>query len=607
MFKRLFVREKTANVLDEEALRTPGRVIFLNLISNKLAIIGFCGFVAVTLFSFVGSRVYPIALTYNELTNNNLRPSTNYLKYPKILNEKNIVKIVSGVSFSVALDDLGDLYIWGTESNLSLNNVSDPIMDIPAEVRNAKIKDIEAGASHIVCTDDAGNFYSWGYYGNGQTKMPFDVAAALGQPGVSIVQMNAMRQWTALLGSDGNLYIWGSRQAITVYDVPPEYEGRITEFTAGDNNMALLLDDGSVTVIGQSGNEFTDSIPDELKDGSVNVVDIVATNRNVLALDDRGGLHLWGSAENRLNVIPEFTGTPIYINAGYKNFVVVTDDGSVVCWGANELKQLKLPKDLTGTVKVYVDYFQFYAVDNGGKIIGAWGNKGYLWGSDQFGRDIFTRVIHGGRISLSVGAIAIVISVLISIIVGLVSGYFGGWIDHTLMRLADVFSALPFLPIAITLNYVIGHRISQANRVYLIMIVLGVLNWMGLARLIRAQLLLEREKDFVLAARSLGIKQRDIMVRHILPNVVNLIIVNVTLGYASFMLSEAALSFLGFGVPEPTPTWGNMLTSAQESAVIQYYWWRWIIPALFVVAAALSINMLGDALRESMDPRSNER
>jgi len=139
------------------------------------------------------------------------------------------------------------------------------------------------------------------------------------------------------------------------------------------------------------------------------------------------------------------------------------------------------------------------------------------------------------------------------------------------------------------------------------MALLGILGWMPLARLIRAQLLLEREKDFVLAARSLGIKQSGIMLRHILPNVLNMVIVSVTLGYAIYILQEAVFSFLGFGIPEPTPSWGNMLNTAMESAVIQHYWWRWVIPSLFVVAAAFSVNLVGDGLREAMDPRSNER
>ena len=220
---------------------------------------------------------------------------------------------------------------------------------------------------------------------------------------------------------------------------------------------------------------------------------------------------------------------------------------------------------------------------------------------------MLTRLIHGGRISLTVGAIAVVISTILAIIVGLTSGYFGGWVDHLLMRITDIFYAIPFYPIAVTLSFVIGNSISESARMYLIMVILGLLGWMGLAQLIRAQLLLEREKDFVLAAKALGIRQKGIMVRHILPNVFNLIIVNITLNYASSLLSEAGLSFLGFGVAEPTPSWGNMLTSAQQSTVIQYYWWRWIIPGIFVIIAALSINMVGDALREAMDPRSNER
>ena len=236
-----------------------------------------------------------------------------------------------------------------------------------------------------------------------------------------------------------------------------------------------------------------------------------------------------------------------------------------------------------------------------------WGNKGYLFGSDEFGRDILGRLIHGGRISLTVGAIATGISVFIAIMVGLAAGYFGGWIDHLLMRIADIFSAIPFYPIAVTLSYAIGNRISQSGRLYLIMVILGVLGWMGLARLIRAQLLVEREKDFVLAAKALGIKQSKIMWRHILPNVFNLVIVNITLSYASSILSEAGLSFLGFGVAQPTPSWGNMLTTAQQSIVIQYYWWRWFVPGIFVVGAALSANLVGDALREAIDPRENER
>jgi len=610
MFKRLFVRDKIElSVLEEEAIRTPLKTILINLFHNKLAIIGIIGFVLILLFSFVGSQLFPVSRTYIELTNSSIRPGRKFLKYPKELNEKKIVKIVSGVSFSVALTDDGNLTVWGIECNRLMRNVSDLILEIPNDIKNANIVDIEAGSRFVICTDDRGNFYGWGLYSNGQTEMPAMIAQRFKYGGAKIVRMVAGTQWSAVLGDDGYLHVWGSQQSRINFLVPVEVEGRIVNMVASENNMILVLDDGSLCAIGMAGTEYYEQLPAVLSDGTVRAEKIVSTNRNVLVVDERGDVHLWGSIENKGNVLPDGinNGEVAYIDAGYKNFAVINTSGELFVWGANDLKQLEVPKNLSGFTKVFVDFFQFYAMDDEGTIVGAWGNKGYLWGSDQFGRDMFTRIIHGGRISLTVGAISVAISIVLAIIVGLSSGFFGGWVDHLLMRLTDIFESIPFFPIAITLSYVIGHRMEQINKLYVIMITIGVLGWMGLARMIRAQLLVEREKDFVLAARALGIKQRSIMVRHILPNVFNFVIIGITLGYASALLLEAGLSFLGFGVKEPDPSWGNMLTSAQESTVIQYFWWRWVIPALFVIGAALSINMLGDALREAMDPRSNER
>jgi len=619
MFKRLFVREKLElNLLEEEAMRTPAKEIFLKLIHNKLAIIGFIGFMCILLFSFVGSQIWPLERLYTEMTNTNIGPSQNFLKMPKELDDKNIVKIASGVSFSVALTDDGNLTIWGTECNIALEGISEPILIIPEEIQNANIVDVEAGMRFIIALDDEGNFYGWGHAGHGQTEIPdevtfmMDIWAMMDPSASDIVKMAAGSMWSAALTRDGNLYIWGSRSAINTLIVPTRAQGKIVDFAAGDNNMILIIEDGTLVPMGQRGNEFYDDVPPELMDGSVRVVEVVATNRNVVARDENGVIHLWGSAIDRLNRTPENMTLDhvVDINAGYKNFIAVKDNGEIFIWGAHELAQLKLPKELRGptdTVIVFADAHQFYAADKDGNIIGAWGNKGYLWGSDQFGRDVFTRIIHGGRISLTVGVIAVVISTFIAIVVGLSAGFFGKWIDHTLMRVADIIDAVPFIPLVITLSYALSHDVDEQTRLVMIMVILGILGWTGLARLIRAQLLVEREKDFVLAARALGIKQSGIMRRHILPNVFNFVIVSVTLAYASYLLTEAGLSFLGFGVREPTPSWGNMLTSAQDSMVIRHFWWRWIIPGLFVIAAALSINMVGDALREAMDPKSNER
>ncbi|MFI3231384.1 MAG: ABC transporter permease, partial [bacterium] len=145
------------------------------------------------------------------------------------------------------------------------------------------------------------------------------------------------------------------------------------------------------------------------------------------------------------------------------------------------------------------------------------------------------------------------------------------------------------------------------HRIMLIMVILGLLSWPGLARLTRAQILSEREKEFVIAAKAVGVKEANIIFKHIMPNVITVLIVNVTLSFASSMLTESSLSFIGFGVVEPNPTWGNMLNKAQDSQVIRTFWWQWVFPALALSFSTISINSIGDGLRDAIDPHSNDR
>lgn len=611
--KRLFASRKAKlSVLEEEAARTPFKTVINNFSRRKLGMFGLIGFIAIFLFSFVGSLFVNGDLNYFELTEANLPPGYNYLNYPKELkgNGLDIVKIVSGNSFSAALTKDGKVYMWGTEPNRKLRKVSDYVLDIPKEVQNAFIVDIEAGTKHMIAIDNFGNFYGWGYYSNEQTTLPNPMLESwverINNGQERIVQMQASQMWSAVLTDQGNFYIWGGIQALSQIVVPSELNGHIKKIATGDVCITLLLDDGTIRVFGEAGSEYLTTVPPELMDGSVHVVDVVSGNRNALALDDQGNLYLWGSGLYGVMDVPEISGRPVKLEGNYKNFAVITEDGSMFVWGANELNQLKVPGINEKIVNVFGDYSKFYAIGESGKIY-AWGNRGFLFGTDEKGRDVFTRVILGGRISLTVGAIAVVIEIILALIIGMAAGFYGGWLDMMLMRLADIVMSLPFTAIAITLAAVLGSKVAPMDRMYLIMVILGILGWPDLARLVRAQILLEREKDFVLSAKALGIKENVIMRRHILPNVFNLVIVNITLGYASAMLTEAGLSFLGYGVTEPQPSWGNMLESAKRMTVIQYHWWRWIIPGLFVIFAALCMNLIGDALREAMDPRSNER
>ncbi len=175
------------------------------------------------------------------------------------------------------------------------------------------------------------------------------------------------------------------------------------------------------------------------------------------------------------------------------------------------------------------------------------------------------------------------------------------------MRFTEIVSSFPFYPLIITLSALLPVNVSQNTRLMMIMVLLGIIGWTGIARLVRGQILAERERDYITAARALGVTNKSILVRHILPNILSIVIVNATLGYAGNLLTEAGLSFLGFGVQEPMPSWGNMMTSAQTSDVINIFWWRWIVPALAVFLSAFSVNLIGDALRDAIDPRANER
>ena len=297
----------------------------------------------------------------------------------------------------------------------------------------------------------------------------------------------------------------------------------------------------------------------------------------------------------------------IDIKAGTNYYTGLTNKGNVYSWGSNILGQVNVPKKLTGVSKIYAGAFQNFAVDENDDLVGKWGLKGYIFGTDQYGADIFQRIVNGGKMTMTIGAVAVIISSIIGIIVGCLSGYFGGKVDMILCRVMEGFSAIPFLPFAMILSAVMSQMtLSEEMRIFIIMCILGVLSWTGLARLVRGQVLAARESEYVVAAQSMGVKSFKIAFKHILPNVISVIIVNLTLSFATCMLTESTLSFLGFGVNYPRPTWGNMLDGANNSLVIQNYWWQWVFPALFLSIATISINIIGDTLRDVLDPKSSQ-
>ena len=605
-FKRCVLGDRAEiSTEEEERIQTPMRAMLSSFVHKPLAMIGLFVFLAIFVFVLVGPRFWPLDLSEQDATLTNLPPSSDMMNVPEELLETGIADIASGNTYGIGTDVNGKLYIWGH------TRVTDKIdmADIPQEVLDADIVHIAAGTDHCVAVAADGQVYVWGNTRLKQDQFSNDMEKAMKKGGEDweVIQLEASNQFSAIVTSDGNLYLWGNGNMADI-KLRSKYEGEIAKVALTENEYICLLTDGTVAYTGyKDKNSPFAKIPEEL-DGKT-VVDIAATGKSVAAVTEDGEIVVWGNALKGEADVPELSAKPVKLYGGRYHYTALLENGDVVSWGDNKYGQIDVPEAVhaaDNVQNIYVSNYQNYAVAADGELY-TWGLKGFVLGTDSLGRDMLTRIVNGGRVTMTVGAISVVIATILGVLFGGLAGYFGGKLDILIMRIAEIVGGLPFIPFAMILSAVIGTRLDPTQRMYLIMVVLGVLSWVPTCRLVRAQILAQREMEYVTAAKAMGIREGTIVFRHILPNVVSLLIVSMTLDFATCMLTESTLSYLGFGIPLPTPTWGNLLNGANNSIVIQQYWWQWVFPAAIFGVCTICINLIGDGLRDALDPKALER
>lgn len=608
---------------DSELIVSPGRQVFNRFMERKFAV--FSVFVVLVMFCVVFIAPHFMTKYYDaftETTQKDLPPTMDFMNVPGEL-AGNIKMIDSYSSFSVGLSNDGKVYVWGIGS-IGATGVN--VKQIPEEVKNAKIAFVAAGQDHIIAIGEDGKFYGWGSNRFGQYEAtetvlnnpnlePVPEVVRNGELDIThIKRVTCGYQASAILMDDGTLYIWGNKQAYANMD---KFIGRTNivdvdftlSYVVGLDTKQSSVYTGTKGLFNKARTSIattqTESMSKFLDGRKIN--ELRATTSSICLLLDDGTIALTGDFQSDVVDVPTLQDGEYFIDieAGTYHYTGLTNQGHVYSFGGDHYRQAENP-NVNGAAKIYAGSFQSYAVDANGKLLNKWGLKGYLFGTDDRGANIAERVVAGGRITMTVGAIAVIIEILIGVSIGLLAGFLGGWVDIFLMRVAEVFSSIPLYPFMLILSSLLAQvSLTTDQRLYMIMVILGVLGWPGFAYITRAQVLVARESEYVTAAQAMGVKTGRIAFKHILPNIVSVILVNMTLSFAASMQTETSLSFLGFGVNYPQPSWGNMLSRASNAVAAKNFWWQWVFTSAILITTTVCINTIGDTLRDVMDPKSS--
>jgi peptide/nickel transport system permease protein len=292
-----------------------------------------------------------------------------------------------------------------------------------------------------------------------------------------------------------------------------------------------------------------------------------------------------------------FIGPPLMHLFGYQWYETDTDYTPTIKRSGDYIEG----KDINGNdVKVYQYVEETVSVNSYDSV-----SSSHLLGTDEKGMDVFIRLMYGGRISLTLGFVVVILETLLGVLMGGISGYFGGWVDQLIMRLVDILNCIPTLPILLIASTVLDSwQIEASMRIYYLMVILTIFGWSGTARMVRGQILYLREQEYIVACEVMGIPTWRRIFKHLVPNIMPQLIVSMTLGLGSIILYESSLSYLGLGIPLPFAAWGTMISSSTDPVTMASYPTLWIPAGILIVAAVLAFNFVGDGLRDAMDPKA---
>ena len=552
---------------------SPGMMVFKRFIRNRLAIAGICVLVFMFSFSFIGGVVSPY------------RQDEVFYKYDKA--NKEYASAVVNTEYRYVLAEGAELPATARASfNLAAKNGQSAFT--AAGVSYSVIK-VDDGFYRIATGSELGSVTAMG-----------KIAQVKANPGVEISKAVEDAAIAAVKGNQTSFECEGATYSLT--------PGKAKSYTlSGTKDVALasLLAYGSASaeydaLVNSYGFRLasetamhtgTDSF--EL-DGETYTLDIESeTNATVMKGDTQ-----IASVSNVI-VSPVVTGVtlPMDYKAAVADAIAEHKSSFEYVNAKGETEKHTIEVRLNNYV-IYTEQVT-YLVD-----MYSAPSKAHWLGTDDHGMDVLTRLMYGGRISLMVGFVVVILELLIGVIVGGVSGYFGGWVDTFCMRFVDLFNSIPYYPMMIIAGSLMdAFELNPYVRIFLLMAIMGLMGWTGIARIVRGQILSLREQDFMIATEATGIRVSQRIFKHLVPNVMPLLIVQATMSLGSIILTEATLSFLGLGIKYPLASWGTIINSASNIYVMSNFWFIWIPAGLLMVLTVLGFNFVGDGLRDAFDPK----